>query len=48
MQNEALDRISMSATRSTNQIKLFQMAYGTAGYDGLGNPPSPMLVEPTT
>ena len=38
MQNEALDLISMGATRSTNQIRLFRMAYGTAGYDGLGNP----------
>ena len=35
MQNEAL-AISMSATRSPNQIKLFRMAYGTAGYDGMG------------
>ena len=37
----------MSATRSTNQIKLFRMAYGTAGYDGLGNPLSPMSVKST-
>ena len=48
MHNEASDLISMSATRSTNQIKLFPMAYGTAGYDGLGNPPSPMSVKSTT
>ena len=38
MQDEAVDLISMSATRSTNQIKFFRMAYGSAGYDGLGNP----------
>ena len=38
MQDEAMDLISMSATRSTNQIKFFRMAYGSAGYDGLSNP----------
>ena len=48
MLDEGKDLISMSATRSTNQIKLFRMAHGTAGYDGLGNPPSPMSVKSTT
>ena len=48
MQDEAVDLLFMSATRSTNQIKFFRMVYGSAGYDGLGKPSSPMASTSTT
>lgn len=37
MRDEAMELVSMSAGRAADQVKFFRMAYGSAGYEGLGN-----------